>query len=109
MVHQAVLLGMSLLTLFNPPSAMAAFATLAGGYTRDIQVKMARRTAGLYTVSILVVIWAGRPLLGVLGLSLPALRVAGGFVLALAALPMVTLYRRSEPDEGPAAASDHAT
>jgi small neutral amino acid transporter SnatA (MarC family) len=34
----------------------------------------------------------------VLGLSLPALRVAGGFVLLLAAMPMVTHYQRSDAD-----------
>ena len=34
-----------------------------------------------------------------LGLSLPALRVAGGFVLLLAAIPMVTQYQRSDEQE----------
>ena len=57
---------------------------------------MARRTAIFYAITILVVTWAGRPLLNVLGLSLPALRVAGGFVLLLAALPMVTLDQKSD-------------
>jgi multiple antibiotic resistance protein len=42
------------------------------------------------------VTWAGRPLLRVLGLSLPSLRVAGGFVLLLAAVPMVTVYQRAD-------------
>ena len=96
LTHELVLLGTSLLTLFNPPSAMAAFATLASPYPRDVQQRMARRTAVLYGIAILVVIWAGRPLLGVLGLSLPALRVAGGFVLVLASIPMVTEYQRSD-------------
>jgi multiple antibiotic resistance protein len=60
---------------------------------------MARRTAGHYAVAILLVTWAGRPLLNLLGLSLPALRVAGGFVLLLAALPMVTEYQRSSAQQ----------
>ncbi len=93
-----LLLGMSLLTLFNPPSAMAAFATLASPYPRDVQKRMARRTAVFYAAVILAVIWAGRPILIMLGLSLPALRVAGGFVLLLAAMPMVTQYQRSDTD-----------
>jgi multiple antibiotic resistance protein len=96
LARDMLLFGMSLLTLFNPPSAMAAFATLAGPYPRDVQRRMARRTAALYAVTILVVTWAGRPMLSVLGLSLPALRVAGGFVLLLAAVPMVTQYQRSD-------------
>jgi multiple antibiotic resistance protein len=57
---------------------------------------MARRTAGYYALSILLVTWVGRPLLRVLGLSLPALHLAGGFVLLLAALPMVTQYQRTD-------------
>jgi multiple antibiotic resistance protein len=91
-----VLLGTSLLTLFNPPSAIAAFASIASPYAPDLQKRMARRTAGYYAVAILLVTWAGRPLLRLLGLSLPALRVAGGFVLLLAALPMLTQYQRSD-------------
>lgn len=100
LAREMLLLGISLLTLFNPPSAMAAFASLASPYPRDVQLRMARRTAGLYAASILLVTWAGRPLLIVLGLSLPALRLAGGFVLLLAALPMATQYHRSaNPEE----------
>jgi multiple antibiotic resistance protein len=57
---------------------------------------MARRTAAFYAVAILATVWAGRPILVMLGLSLPALRVAGGFVLLLAAIPMVTQYQRSD-------------
>lgn len=96
LAREMLLLGTSLLTLFNPPSAMAAFASLASPYAQDVQNRMARRTAGYYAVAILLVTWVGRPLLRVLGLSLPALRVAGGFVLLLAALPMVTQYQRSD-------------
>ena len=48
-----LLLGMSLLTLFNPPTSMAFFATLASLYPLDVQSRMARRTAALYAVAIL--------------------------------------------------------
>jgi multiple antibiotic resistance protein len=96
LLREMLLLATTLLTLFNPPSAMAAFATLASPYPRDIQQRMARRTAVFYATTILVVTWAGRPLLTLLGLSLPALRVAGGFVLLLAAVPMVTHYQRGD-------------
>ncbi len=94
-----VLLGTSLLTLFNPPSAVASFATLARPYPREVQSRMARRTAIFYGLAVLVVIWAGRPLLSMLGLSLPALRVAGGFVLLLSAVPMVSHYKRGDAQE----------
>jgi len=96
LVRELLLLGMSLLTLFNPPSSMAVFASLANSYPRDVQIRMARRTAAFYAIAILLVIWAGRPLLTMLGLSLPALRMAGGFVLLLAALPMVTQFQRAD-------------
>jgi len=99
MVRYALLFGISLLTLFNPPSVMAAFASLAGRYPSEIQTRMARRTALYYAVAILLLTWAGRPLMTILGLSLPALRMAGGFVLLLAAVPMVTHYQRGDADK----------
>jgi multiple antibiotic resistance protein len=98
MVRDALLFGISLLTLFNPPSVMAAFASLARGYPVDIQTRMARRAALYYAFAVLLLTWAGRPLLAILGLSLPALRMAGGFVLLLAAVPMVTQYQRGDAD-----------
>jgi len=76
LAREMLLLGTSLLILFNPPSAIAAFATLAGPFPPEVQRQMARRTAVFYAAAILVVTWVGRPLLKVLGLSLPALRVA---------------------------------
>ena len=63
---------------------------------RDPEADGAPDRAFYYLGAILVVTWAGRPLLTVLGLSLPALRVAGGFVLLLAAVPMVTQYQRGD-------------
>jgi multiple antibiotic resistance protein len=96
LAHEMLLLGTSLLTLFNPPSAIAAFASLASPYQHQVQTRMARRTAAYYALAILLVTWVGRPLLRILGLSLPALRLAGGFVLLVAALPMVTQYQRSD-------------
>jgi multiple antibiotic resistance protein len=96
LAHEMLLLGTSLLTLFNPPSAIAAFASLASPYQHQVQTRMARRTAAYYALVILLVTWLGRPLLRILGLSLPALRLAGGFVLLVAALPMVTQYQRSD-------------
>jgi multiple antibiotic resistance protein len=98
-MREALLFGMSLLTLFNPPAVMAAFASLAGGFPPEIQIRMARRAALYYAVAILLLVWAGRPLLTILGLSLPALRMAGGFVLLLAAVPMVTHYQRGDADK----------
>jgi multiple antibiotic resistance protein len=96
LVREALLLGVSLLILFNPPTSMAFFASLASPYPSDIQHRMARRTALHYALAILLLIWAGRPLLRVLGLSLPSLRLAGGLVLLLAAIPMVMQYQRAD-------------
>jgi multiple antibiotic resistance protein len=108
LAREMLLLGTSLLTLFNPPSAVVSFATLARPYPREVQTRMARRTAIFYCLAVLVVIWAGRPLLSMLGLSLPALRVAGGFVLLISAVPMVSHYRRSDAQEETALESPSA-
>jgi multiple antibiotic resistance protein len=99
LAKDAALLWLSLLTLFNPPSAVAAFAALVKHFSADVQRRMARRVAIIYLAVMLFVTWGGRPLLRIMGLSLPALRVAGGFVLLLAAIPMVTQYQRADARE----------
>src|SRR5215831_11254007 len=100
LLREMLLLGMSLLVLFNPPSVMLAFVSLASPFPREVQNRMALRAALLYAAVMLVVTWTGSPLLMVLGVSLPALRLAGGFVLMLAAIPMVTQYHRVDEKEG---------
>ncbi len=106
LAREMLLLGTSLLTLFNPPSTMAAFASLAAPYPPEVQRRMVRRTVVLYAITIMLVTWVGRPLLRILGVSLPALRLGGGFVLLLAAVRMVTDYQRAgsveEADRPPA-------
>ena len=99
LLREMSLLWLSLLTLFNPPSAVAAFAPLMTSYPPEVQRRMARRAAVIYLLVMLLVTWAGRPILWLLGLSVPALKVAGGSVLLLAALPMVTQYQRQEARE----------
>ncbi len=87
-VEQELLLFTSLLTLFSPPAAVAPFVAITGRFTPDIQRRMAARIAAYYGVTLLGAALIGRPVLSVLGISLPALQLTGGLILLLAALPM---------------------
>lgn len=79
----------ALLVISNPLSALPAVLRI----TRNQSLEEKRRT-GLVSgfavgVILLIVTWIGTPLLGVLGIKLPAFQVAGGIVLFMMALSML--------------------
>lgn len=79
-----------LLVISNPLSALPAVLKI----TRNQSLTQKRRT-GLITafavaIIFLVATWIGSPLLMILGIKLPAFQVAGGVVLFMMALSMLT-------------------
>ncbi len=89
-MDQDLLLFTSLFALFNPPAAIAPFVAVTGRFPADVQHRIARRIAMYYLIAMIGGALIGRPLLALLGISLPALRLTGGFILLLAAIPMAT-------------------
>jgi len=79
----------TLFTLFSPPAAIAAFATITDRFPPDIQKKVAKRLARNYFVVMLVSIIIGEYLLMVLGISTPALMLTGGLAVFIAGMPMM--------------------
>jgi len=53
------------------------------------QRKIARQSAIAIAIVLLVVLWAGRPLLGFFGISIPALETAGGIIVLSLGLSML--------------------
>jgi multiple antibiotic resistance protein len=101
-VDQDLLLFTSLFALFNPPAAIAPFVAVTGAFPRDVQHRMAKRIGCYYALAMVGAALVGHPLLALLGISLPALRLTGGFILLLAAIPMAThpeRYVRAEVHE----------
>jgi multiple antibiotic resistance protein len=80
---------LSLLPLMNPIGALPAFYALTAGERIATRHAQARRTA-LYCACLLIVAAiAGRPLLHALGITLPALQIAGGLIVGHTAYGMV--------------------
>jgi multiple antibiotic resistance protein len=73
----------------GPVDVAAMFAALTPKATAAQRRSMATRGVLIAAVVLLLFAVAGRPLLAVLGISLPALRVAGGILLLLIAIDMV--------------------
>jgi multiple antibiotic resistance protein len=86
-----VLFATSLLAILNPLSSSMLFATMTGKFPRDIQRRMANQSAFAVLVILLVCVWVGRFLLQILGISVPMLQAAGGLILLLYGIRMVTV------------------
>lgn len=70
-----------LFAIVNPMGAVPLFLTMTAAYTEQERKRTARNTS-LYFVGILLVFfWAGTYILGFFGLTINALRIAGGLVI----------------------------
>lgn len=87
----------SLLTIVNPPSTLAIYSSLTSTMPPD-EARRVARSASLYCLAIMVVsLFAGSVIMQMFGISYPALRIAGGLILALLGHGM--LYGRPEVGE----------
>ena len=86
-----VLFTTTLLAIVNPISSSVLFAAMAGKFTVDIQRRMANQSALAVLIILLVCAWVGRFLLQILGISVPMLQAAGGLILLLYGIRMVTV------------------
>jgi multiple antibiotic resistance protein len=80
---------LSLFPIVNPIGNLPAFFALTAGDSPEARHARAVRTA-IYVVLVLALFAiAGRPILHALGISLPALQIAGGVIVAHSAFGMV--------------------
>ncbi|MEJ1975345.1 MAG: MarC family protein [Acetobacteraceae bacterium] len=93
----AFLLGFpALFSIVNPVSGAFIFRTRTDERTHLERIKLAREV-GIYSALVmLVALWAGSYVLAFFGISLPALRCAGGLVLALYAWALLNTPERQE-------------
>ncbi|KQT84190.1 MarC family protein [Aurantimonas sp. Leaf443] len=107
---QTFLLAFSaLFSIVNPLSGALLFRQLTGGRTHDERLLLARRI-GLYAgVVMLGALWVGVYVLNFFGITLAALRIAGGLVVAATAWSMLsTPEERQERKESQAGEAMHA-
>ena len=87
------LFGEVFVTLFvitDPPGMLPIFLALTRNMPRKEQVRAAWMAVGLAAVVIVVFAVAGQQILSYLGIDLPALQAAGGLLLLLVALDLLT-------------------
>ena len=80
----------ALLPIANPFSTAPVFVALTRGYDRVTRLRQARLAAIYMACVLLVSLFAGVLILKFFGISLPALRVAGGLIVARIGFSMLT-------------------
>lgn len=79
--QQFLLAFSGLIAIVNPIGGALIFAQVAGGFSHRDRVELSRRI-GVYAAMIMLgALWAGTPILNFFGVSLAALRIAGGLVV----------------------------
>lgn len=89
----------SLLVIIDPPGCAPIYASLTTGATTHQRRTMAIRAVVVAGGILLLFALVGRELLGLLGISLDAFRIAGGLMLFLIALDMVFEKRTQRREE----------
>lgn len=80
-IREFLLAFSALFSVVNPLSGALIFAQVAGAYSHAERVVLARRI-GLYAALVMLgALWAGTPILNFFGVTLGALRIAGGLVV----------------------------
>ena len=80
----------ALFSIVNPPAAALIFAQVTAGRSHGERLVLARRI-GLYSAIVMLVsLWGGAYVLNFFGVTLAALRIAGGLVVASRAWVMLS-------------------
>jgi len=87
-----------LFVIIDPPGCAPIFATLTNGTSRAHQKRMAFKSVTIASIILLLFAYGGDFVFGKLGISLDALRIAGGIMLFMIGLNMV-FEKRTETRE----------
>jgi multiple antibiotic resistance protein len=79
----------TLFALVGPVTMVPIFLAISEGLDRPQRLRFARTIGLSVTVALLVATFLGMPLLGILGVSLGAMKVGGGIIVLLLAIAMV--------------------
>ena len=96
----------TLFVVIDPPGLVPLFIALTRGMAPERRRAMARRACLIAAVLLTAFGLFGESILGFIGISMPAFRIAGGILLFLTALDML-FERRTQRREGQQADPDH--
>ena len=98
----------TLFVVIDPPGLVPLFIALTRGMSAERRRAMAQRACTIAAVLLLLFGLAGEAILGFIGISMAAFRIAGGILLFLTALDMLFERRtkrredqKSDPDHDP--------
>jgi multiple antibiotic resistance protein len=97
--HEPLVFFLALFALYSPVAALASYLPILQSFS---QAQVLRLSIGLtvnVAVFVLLAIWAGEPLLEVLGLSTASLTATGGIALAWEAVPLMTGHHAAPASE----------
>jgi multiple antibiotic resistance protein len=80
----------TLFSIVNPVGGAIIFAQVTGENSHAERVELARRIGFYAALVMLAALWAGAPILNFFGVSLAALRIAGGLVVGASAWALLT-------------------
>ena len=100
----------ALFSIVNPPGGAFIFHEVTSGLARDARARLAWRVALYSLLVMLCALWGGAYVLNFFGISLAALRIAGGAVVALRAWDLLMAPENQEARKseqaGPAVADE---
>ena len=96
----------TLFVVIDPPGLVPLFIALTRGMSVSRRRSLATRACVIAIGILAAFAFAGEALLGFIGITMPAFRIAGGILLFLTALDML-FERRTQRREGQQAEPDH--
>jgi multiple antibiotic resistance protein len=100
--HEPLVFFLALFGLYSPVAALASYLPIIQSLSHAQVLRLSFGLTLNVAVFVLLAIWAGEPLLEVLGLSTASLTATGGIALAWEAIPLMTGHHA-------AAAAEQAT
>ena len=91
-----LLAGTALFSIVNPMGGALIFAQVTGGRTHAERLKLARRIALYSAIVMLTALWLGAYLLAFFGITIAALRIAGGLVVAATGWKLLSAPEQNE-------------
>jgi len=86
----------ALFSIVNPPGGALIYHQVTADRGHAERVRLAWRVALYAAAVMLVALWAGASLIGFFGVTLPALRIAGGLVVAARAWELLSAPQHQE-------------
>ena len=105
-LSEAVVILLSLLSLFSPTAAIGPIATVTAAASSAERRHIAFRVALLYFVIMAASLWVGHYVLKLLGIEPGALTATGGVALFISGLPLMSHGNKSEQAEHHIAATE---